>query len=104
MLDSGVCRFYSVEWDESKTKKRRTLRHMADAFFGERTVGVTRHYEAARNDERVDRLIRVWRMPVSTREICVIDGLEYLIRQVQPTTDKDGLLVTDLALEENRDA
>ena len=103
MFDSGICDIYTVEWDERTIPKtcRRTLCHTLQ--FGDRTVGMTRQYEAGRNDQRVDRLIRIWRTPVTTQQICAIDGVDYIIRQIQNKTDDDGLYVTELALEVNGD-
>ena len=48
--------------------------------------------------------MRIWRdpsIPITVRDICMADGIYYLIRKVTPTTDEDGLLVTDLNLEDN---
>ena len=100
MHDAGVCALYETKFDEAGVvTPKRTLHLLGEHYFEERTVGITRHYAAAKNGERVDRLIRIWRTPVSARCICSIDGVEYNIRQVQPTTNQDGLMVTDLALE-----
>lgn len=103
MLDSGVCTIYDAHWDESGVAKTRQLTEKLTGFYEERTVGFARHFEAGRNGERVDKLIRIWRAQVSTQDACVIDGVEYRIRQVQQKKDEDGLLVTDLSLEEYGD-
>lgn len=101
MLDSGICTICKVVWDEKSVPKGRTLEPVfLPLVFEDRTVGVTRYYEAGRNGERIDRVIRIWRQSVSIRDVCVIGGMEYHIRQVQNTTDSDGQLTTDLALEE----
>ncbi len=103
MLDSGICTICAAAWDETSISKKRTLEQKAKLCFEERTVGVTRNYEAARNGRHADRLIRIWRTSVRIRvnDICEIGGVQYHIIQVQYTTDADGLLVTDLTLEEN---
>lgn len=103
MLDSGICTISAVKWDETSIPKTRTLEQKLKLCFEERTVGVTRNYEAARNGRHADRLIRVWRTTVRIRvnDICEIDGVQYHVIQVQYTTDADGLMVTDLTLEEN---
>lgn len=100
MHDAGICTICTVEWDETTIPKSRELLEVAQVAFEERTVGIERYYEAAKNGHKVDRLIRIWRRVVSTRQVCVIGEIEYHIEQVQYTTDADGLLVTDLALEE----
>lgn len=69
--------------------------------FGERTVGVTRFYSAAAAGMTVSRVIELWRDDsISTRDLCRIEKRFYLIQQVVPTADEDGLLVTRLTLEE----
>ena len=103
MLDAGVCTICGVSWDESGVTKTRQLTTKVKGFYEERTVGFARHFEAGRNGQRVDKLIRIWRAPVNTRDICMIHGVEYAIRQVQHKKDEDGLLVTDLSLEEYGD-
>lgn len=99
LFDSGLCKICSVSWDEASIPKKRILTEKATLPFGDRTVGVTRFNEAARNDARIDRLIRFHRYPVSPKDVCVIEGTEYKIYQVQLTTDEDGILTTDLTLE-----
>lgn len=103
MLDSGLCKICSVEWDDTKILKARILVTKVETCFEERTVGINRNYEAARNGQHADRLIRIWRTPekIKVNDICLIDGVEHHVIQVQYTTDGNGLLVTDLTLEEN---
>lgn len=103
MLDSGICVICSVKWDDSKIPKTRSLVPKVSCCFEERTVGITRNYEAAKNGRHADRLIRIWRAKerIRTNDICLIDDVEHHIIQVQYTINDDGLLVTDLTLEEN---
>ena len=63
MLDSGLCKICSVEWDDTKIPKTRILVTKVETCFEERTVGINRNYEAARNGQHADRLIRIWRTP-----------------------------------------
>lgn len=101
--DSGVCTICAVHWDDSQIPKVRNLDPKTTVCFEERTVGISRNYEAARNGRHADRLIRIWRTKerVRTNDVCIIDGMEHHIIQVQYTVDSDGILVTDLTLEEN---
>lgn len=99
--DSGWCVVYEVERDETDPDAREVLTKKAEQAFGELTVGLTRFYEAQGVNQRADRLIEIWRDDsISVRDICWIGGVYYLIRQAAHTTDKDGLLVTRLTLEE----
>ena len=55
MLDSGLCKICSAEWDDTKIPKTRILVAKVETCFEERTVGITRNYEAARNGQHADR-------------------------------------------------
>ncbi len=100
--DSGWCEIYAVERDETNPSARPVLRRKAAQPFAELTVGLQRFYAAAQVGKRADRLIEIWRdNTVSTRDICKIGDVFYLIQQTAATTDQDGLLVTRLTLEES---
>lgn len=66
--------------------------------YEERRVGVTRFYEAAQNQIRIDRLIRTPRVEaVSTQDVIVLngDGVQYRIDQVQTV---DGIFPPSMDL------
>ena len=47
-------------------------------------------------------IIEIWRDPnIKTRDIAQIEDRFYFIRQITPTKDEDGILVTRLSLEED---
>lgn len=105
ILDSGVLTIFAVSSTEgtapppvrySKSPKR-------TAPFGERVVGATRYYAAAKVGQRIDRTVRLWRdasVPITVRDVCLTGGRYYRILKVAPAVDEDGLLVTDLDLED----
>lgn len=97
--DAGIAVIYQVE--EATPTASPTLTEKARQPFGELTVGVTRFYTAAAAGMTVSRLIELWRDDrIDTRDLCRIGQRFYLIQQVVPTTNDDGLLVTRLTLEE----
>ena len=105
ILDSGVLTIYAVSSTEGTAPPpvKWTLSDKRTAVFGDRVVGATRYYAAAKAGQRIDRTVRIWRdhtIPLSVRDVCLVDGLYYAIRKITPTTDEDGLLVTDLDLED----
>lgn len=105
ILDSGVLTIYAVSSTEGTAPPpvKWTLSEKRTAVFGDRVVGATRYYAAAKAGQRIDRMVRIWRdhtIPLSVRDICLVDDLYYAIRKITPTTDEDGLLVTDLDLED----
>ena len=106
ILAPGVLTIYAVSSTEGTAPPpvKWTLSEKRTAVFGDRVVGATRYYAAAKAGQRIDRTVRIWRdhtIPLSVRDICLVDALYYVIRKITPTTDEDGLLVTDLDLEDN---
>lgn len=103
IMDAGVCVVYGVSSTEGSAPPpvRRTLTKKAETLYGERVVGYNRYYAAAKVGQRIDRAIRVWRDDrITVRDVCLVGGCYYQIRKVTPTRDEDGLLVTDLDLED----
>lgn len=100
--DAGIAVIYRAAGDDTgQSQSDIRLEEKARHPFGERTVGVTRFYSAAAAGMTVSRLIEIWRDDaISVRDICCIGERFYLIQQIVPTTDEDGLLVTRLTLEE----
>lgn len=99
--DAGMAYIYQVEEGAGPPPVSPRLKEKARQPFGEMTVGVTRFYSAAAAGKTVSRLIEVWRDDrIDTRDLCRIGERFYLIQQVVPTADDDGLLVTRLTLEE----
>lgn len=104
ILDSGVLTVFEVSSTEgtSPPPVRHTLREKLSTQYGERVVGATRYYAAAKAGQQIDRTVRIWRAPsITVRDICLVDSGYYRIRKVTATTDEDGLLVTDLDLEDD---
>lgn len=77
------------------------------SYYSERTVGVTRWYNAQQYDSRADLLIRVPRIYSLNVESDVVrlspyshkDKSKYLIIQIQHVLDEDGLPASDLTLQ-----
>lgn len=83
----GVCAVYAVE--NVAAPGRKPMEALRERYGGlcyeERAVGVTRFYKALRQEERIDRVLRVpLREDISVMDVCVpVDGAQYRIRQVQ---------------------
>lgn len=104
ILDSGVLTVYAVSSTEGTAPPpvKHRMAEKLTCLYGERVVGATRYYTAAKAGQQIDRTVRIWRAPsVTVRDICLVDGIYYRIQKVTPTTDADGLLVTDLDLEDD---
>lgn len=100
--DAGTVEIYRVERDETAPPPNAArLVKAAEQPYGELTVGVTRFYSAAAANMRVDRYIEIWRDDaITTRHICRLGERWYNIQKIDPTEDKDGILVTRLTLSE----
>lgn len=81
-----------------------TLIPVFSEYFGERTVGYNRFYQAQGVNEQVDMLVRIWRNTAARIGMYAVlsssenDG-QYRITNVQQMLDEDGLKVTDLTLQ-----
>ena len=87
ILDSGVLTIYAVSSTEGTAPPpvKWTLSEKRTAVFGDRVVGATRYYAAAKVGQRIDRAVRIWRdhtIPMSVRDVCLTDGIYYLIRKI----------------------
>ena len=104
ILDAGKLTIYAVSSNEGTALPpvKHTLTPKLTAQFGDKVVGATRYYAAAKVGQQIDRTVRIWRVAgITVRDICLADGVYYRIRKVTPTADEDGLLVTDLDLEDD---
>ena len=107
MIFEGTLTIYElVNTAERGLMPRCTLREKARHFYGERVIGYGRQYAAMGVNQRVDKLVRIWRdNEVNVHDYVLLDdGHQYRIDMVQHLQDDDGLNVTDLTLyrwEEN---
>lgn len=104
MMDAGVLSVCSLtNTAQAGDMPKEELTAVATAYFEERTVGYNRYFTAIGVNERVDMMIRTWRMPEARAGMYAVlsssenDG-QYRIAQVQHLLDDDGLKVTDLSL------
>lgn len=108
MMDAGIVTICTLVNQAEAGDMPKDVLVLGDRYqFDERVVGYGRQYEAMGVNERIDMLIRIWRAPVRIGMYAVLtdyeyqenaNGDQYRISNVQQTTDKDGLKVTDLTL------
>ena len=110
LLADGTLLIYSLE-DTAEVgempKERLVQASDSILFYANRTVGFSRQYAALGADQRIDKLVRIWRVPVEIGQYVILDNADqYRIDNVQEIVDDEGLQVTDLTLrklEENYD-
>lgn len=75
--------------DICETKERSIVKtRLANVRFGNRTVGVTRFYQAKVADEKIDRMVVVpWIPEFSAEDMIIINGTQYVIKQIQEKFD-----------------
>lgn len=100
--DESFVTFNSGVLELCKAKDRALIetRHKG-LRFGDQTVGVTRFWEAKVASSSIDRLVAI--LPVtgiSQADICIIEGQQYKIKQIQKKFDKTPMCLF-LSLEEN---
>ena len=101
MIFEGLLTLYTLkDTAEKGMMPHEQLVKLSDEYYGNRTVGITRYYAALGANQRVDRLVRIWRNnQVTTNDYAVLeDNNQYRIDFVQHLLDEDGLEVTDLTL------
>lgn len=100
-FNDGVCKIYQVEnvaepGDRPKDGLKVLYKRVP---FERRKVGVTRFFQAAQADMKIEALIRIPYQPkIGTNHICEINGLQYRICQVQEVKETMPR-ATDLSLE-----
>lgn len=89
-FNDGFCHIYSVtNKAEPGNKPVNSLEVKESLRYDERTVGISRYWQAMQNDAKVDRVLRMPRREtVSNQDICIPnDGFQYKILQVQYPKD-----------------
>lgn len=57
--------------------------------FGKKTVGISRFWNAQMLSNNIDKLVSILPLPdIDRMDICVIDGEQYSIKQIQEKFDK----------------
>ena len=79
ILDAGVLTIYRVSSTEGTAPPpvRYSLDVKRTAPYGEKVVGATRYYAAAKVGQRLDRTVRIWRdASIPIREVCFLCGYD----------------------------
>lgn len=106
ILDRGILVLYRAPNTEKYTGDMASdeLTEYHRAYYGERTVGMSRYYAAQQANTSVDRLVRIRRSPgisVFADDVAILpDGMRYRVAQAQELFDEGaGWYVVDLSLE-----
>lgn len=97
-FNDGIVKVYKLEntagdgnMPVEKPVLKETLR------YRERTVGMSRYWAGQQSNAKIDRLLRVQtRRNISTQDVAVVNGEQYIVKQVQYIENLD---VMDLSLE-----
>lgn len=103
-FDDGILKIYGTENGASPGEA--PIKKLADPqsyYYHEETVGITRHYEALKTEQVIERVVSIPQpAAVNINQIAVFeDGTQYRIRMVQPDTDDLGLKIIRISLERN---
>lgn len=111
-LDSGIAIIFTIEnVAQPPLMPVERPSELTRGYFGNRTVGVTRMYQAAGADQRIDKLIRmVWDYRIKAGLYALLldetggaydipeGGEQYRVEAVQDVEDENGLRMMDLTL------
>lgn len=95
ILDSGIVRFYA-EPDTGGVGRpdHEDLDLLYESWYGDLTIGVTRHWMARQAGSEVSREIRIIdpgdRELLRMGDIAMTDGHRYRVEQIQYRRDDDG--------------
>ena len=101
-FDDGIVSIYNLVDDSEGDggKPSPSLILYAQFYFEDRIFGMGRQYAAKGVNEQIDRMVRCWLdRNVKIRQYAVIDDDQYIITNVEPKTNEDGLKVMDLTLQ-----
>lgn len=100
-FNDGICTICSVEnaaraGDRPKEQLKEKLRNVP---YENRKTGVTRFYAAKQAGVKIEGVIRIpYHIGVSSQDICLINGIQYRIQQLQHNKDTMPM-ATDLTLQ-----
>lgn len=100
--DDTFVTFNDGTLDLCKTRERTIIETKQKGLrFGNQTVGVTRFWNAKVAASAIDRLIAIPLISgITQKDVCIIDGKQYAIKQIQQKFDKTPACLF-LSLEEN---
>lgn len=101
LFDSGIIKFYNLENIalNGEMPKQRLVFHKK-AYYGERTIGFSRFYDAKGVNEQIDLLVRIWAdRSIRIGMYAIANDVQYRISNIQQIVADDGLRVTDVTLE-----
>lgn len=97
--DGTLCVYAVANIAEPGDRPREGLQLKETLRFAYQTVGLQRHYTAMQAQVEIAELVRVpLRRDISTQDVVVLEGKQYLVRQVQHDDDTKPP-VTLLSLE-----
>lgn len=88
-LNDGICAVYTVENDsgEGDTPTEKLIEKYRLRFRWH-TVGMSRFYEAMQNQVKISNAVDIpLRTDINPQDVCIIDGRQYRIEQVQQRRD-----------------
>lgn len=101
MFDDGILTIYTVE-NTAPPGDMPTdgLVEKTSHYFKDMKVGINRFYLAKQNNNEIERVVRIWQdREITTDMVCICDGVQYKIVQVQHFFNANNLRVTELTLE-----
>lgn len=103
LRDEGILTFYElINTAQPGLKPVQKLHAVGTAYYGRRSVGVTRLYAAAGANRSIDVLVRCYNTPEApeTAEYAILEnGKQYRIDAVQEQPELDAIDLTLVRLE-----
>lgn len=103
MRDEGLLKFYSLENTSANgdMPSEKLVDLDVEAFYANKTIGITRMYAAKGANCKLDKLIWVYNtiVPEAAKYVILEDGRQYLITDAIQIVDDDAIELSLVRLE-----
>lgn len=101
ILDDGILEIYKLIPSKSESGKPIQLLELVDkAWYGNINTSISEYYNAKQADVQIEKRVEIWQnRSVNTKDVVVIDNVQYSVGRVYHGINEDEEPITDLTLE-----
>lgn len=101
ILDTGILEIYKLIPSKSGSGKPIQLLELVEkAWYGDINTSISEYYSAKQADVQIEKRVEIWQnRNVSSKNVVVIDDIQYSVGRVYHGLNEDEEPITDLTLE-----
>lgn len=101
LLDEGILEIYKVVPVKTNTgKPEKKLEYYDKAWYSTINNSISEYYKAKQADVEIEKRVEILQNKgVNTKDIIIIDNIQYNVGRVFHGTDEDDIPITDITLE-----